>query len=296
LYKYDLSQTYKESNFNNGTILICVKKDHVNNLLEDYEHVKKRRNIVFKMDKDDLSVYINQDLNYPAVLKFVHEYFMNDNLEIVKFKGTIGSNDIEEIRIQHNPSLNFVKIGIGIGVQDLNKLGHIHKLFVESKVVRGLFRKLGSLKCLVEHFHANKNVSDIDKEDFEKTKIETEVTYNKKVYEYLKEECKLLEVFENSPVIYEYETIDEYKGEGLLVIKEKSEEKEIRMVKSNGTVFVGYPLLLPLCGSKTVRDFRLNYGILSKLTKYSALEEHVLGDDDIIDNLDSMDIIVNYEG
>lgn len=296
LSKYDSTKTYKENNVTNGSIFICVNKDDEEHLINSYKAMKDRRPIKLIADCRTLETFVNQNYNFPGLLNFVHSYFACDRLEIVKFKGTVASNNIEEIKIKHGPEFTAIRVCNGIGVQDLNQINHVHTFFVESKVVRGLFRKISVIKCFAKDVFIDQEKKEFYSKPDVREEIKGETIFNKKIYDALKENYKFIEVHEGSPLVVEYETIAEYTGDGLLVLREKSNVKEVKMVRSDGQSFVGYPIILPLPDIQTVKDFRLHYGILTKLARHSCGKDYVLQEEDRVDNFHVLDVLVSYEG
>lgn len=290
---YDINKNFKENNIKNGSIIIAMEKESEEKFKKDYCELKSRKLVTLKTDAGDLRLYLNRNFDYPLLSDYVKKLFINDSIQINKFTGTIEFNKMKEVKIKSSPGNKMVQICYGVNQNNFNDLEHMHFVCLENLDVKTVFKKISVLDCfaspLKEFISSNKNY-DIENEEEPMHNL----LYDKILYEKLKENFLLLEIYEGNPYFKEFKDDDKISGDGRLVLREKKMSTEIKMILCCDNKMVGYPILLDTEDVITLKDLRIKYGILNKISRYDGTEEEEMYDDDTFVLFTEADVLLNH--
>lgn len=287
-FNADLS--FKDNNLVDGSILIACKPEEEDALKREYNDLLNRILIILQTSAGDINLYLNKNLTHSMLQDYIHGYFVSKNISISPFNGTLVENDIHMVKINNHEGTHLVQFGDGIFINNLNNIFHIHYLCLDDLSVKGLFQKISMLKCIKEKLNPHLDDKSIKPDGT----VETNHTFNKIIYDKIKESFKIIEIVENSPYYTEYSIDDTIAGFGRMILKEKVDEKTITLIYHDGESFAGYPILLTINNITTLRELRLKYNILTRLCKYNGSKIEELQDDARIDSFTEIDVIINH--
>ncbi|KAM0673779.1 Ubiquitin carboxyl-terminal hydrolase 7 [Gurleya vavrai] len=288
----DLDKSFEENNLKDGSIICILNKENEERFLNEYEYINNSKLISFITEKNTRQFYIDKKFIYGELLNFVKKIYMNKDLEIVKFEGSLDFNKIEKVIIKGVKENKIIGFCCAVNAFNLNKIKHRHEIICDSLKVKNIVKKISNLEC-VKKALKNDHLELYTRNDVHE-ELNVEDGFNKKIYDNIKENYRIFEVFEENPIMKEYEFVDEITGDGLLVLREKTKYKEIRIMFYNGEKFLGLPIFISIEKDKfTLGNLREKYSIVTELFKFDGEDLKQIDNDERLDKFDITDILVN---